>query len=138
MIAPKSPSASGDAAYYYSGGLESTCATGTAMASREHSQGGNQHSLRLLLPHRPATPAPADRPLSHAPLQADDVPDAATGRAGETAQRLHRLVHPTLCMKLPFALVRLATRARHPQHRQRAERVELGDDERGLKVLGGI
>ena len=41
-------------------------------------------------------------------------------------------------MKLPLVQLRLAPGARHTQDRQRPERVELGDDERGLEVLGGI
>jgi hypothetical protein len=41
-------------------------------------------------------------------------------------------------VKLPLAQVRLAPVAGHSHDRQCPERVELGDDERGLEVLGGI
>ena len=50
---------------------------------RQHPERRDQNSLRLLLPHRPSTPALPDRPLADAPLQADDVPDAAARRAKE-------------------------------------------------------
>ena len=43
---------------------------------RQHPERRDQDSLRLLLPHRPSTPALPNRPLAHAPLQADDMPDA--------------------------------------------------------------
>ena len=43
---------------------------------RQHPERRDQNSLRLLLPHRPATPALPHRPLAHAALQADDMPDA--------------------------------------------------------------
>jgi hypothetical protein len=42
----------------------------------QHPKRRDQHPLRLLLAHRPSTPALPDRPLAEAPLQADDVPDA--------------------------------------------------------------
>ena len=47
-------------------------------------------------------------------------------------------MHATARVKLPLVQLRLAPGARHPQDRQRPERVELGDDERGLEVLGSI
>jgi hypothetical protein len=46
--------------------------------------------LRLFHAHRPATPALPQRPLADRALQADDVPDAAPGRAAETAERIER------------------------------------------------
>ena len=49
---------------------------------RQHPERCDKNSLRLLLPHRPATPPLTDRPLPDAALQADDVPDTAAGRAG--------------------------------------------------------
>jgi len=99
MIAPKSPSASGEAACYYSGSLESACATGTAMASRENSQGRHQDPLCLLLAHRSPTPALPDRPLADAPLQAHNVPDAGAHRPLDAAQRAHRIARPAACSR---------------------------------------
>jgi hypothetical protein len=43
---------------------------------RQHAQRRNHNPLSLFLPHRPSTPALANRPLAHAALQANDVPDA--------------------------------------------------------------
>ena len=50
---------------------------------RQHPERRDQYPLGLLLPHRPAAPALPHRPLAHAPLQADDMPDAGAGRARE-------------------------------------------------------
>jgi hypothetical protein len=47
-------------------------------------------------------------------------------------------MHPTARMELALVQLRLAPRARHAQSRQCPERVELGDDERGLEVPGGV
>ena len=90
---------------------------------------------RLLI-HGPATPALADRPLADAPLEPDDVPDAAARRAGQTAQGLQRPVHASPGVELALVELRLPPGARHPQDGQRAERIEIGHDERGLEVFG--
>jgi len=87
----------------------------TAVAAYQHSQGRDQDALSLLLAHRPAAPALPDRPLAHAPLQPDHVPDAAPRRAADPAQRLHRLVHPAPGIELPLVQIRLSPGARHPQ-----------------------
>jgi hypothetical protein len=98
----------------------------------------HQNALRLLLPHQSTTPPLPDRPLAHAPLQADDVPDAGARRAGQPAQRLERVVHPPPRVELALVELRLAPSGRHPQDRDRPERVEVRDDEGGLKALSGV
>jgi hypothetical protein len=47
-------------------------------------------------------------------------------------------MHAPAPVKLSLAQVRLAPGPGHAQNRQRPERVELGEDERGLEVLGGL
>jgi hypothetical protein len=47
-------------------------------------------------------------------------------------------VHSSPGIELTLVQIGLAAGARHPQDRQRAQRVQVGDDERGLKVLGGV
>jgi hypothetical protein len=47
-------------------------------------------------------------------------------------------VHPPAGIDLALVEFRLTPRARHPQDRQRPQRVEVGDDEGRLKVLSGV
>ena len=47
-------------------------------------------------------------------------------------------MHATARVELALVQLRLAPGARHAQDRQRPERVELRDDERGLEVLRGV
>ena len=84
---------------------------GIPAAHDEHPERGNHNSLRLLLPHRPPAPAHAEGRFAHAQLYANHVPHARARRAGDTAQRLHRLVHPSPSMQLALVEVRLAPRA---------------------------
>ena len=104
----------------------------------QHPQRRNQDPLRLFLSHRLSAPSLAEGPLAHAPLQADHVPHTGAGRAEDATQRLHRLVHAAPSMELVVVQIRVATPSRNPEDRQRPERVEVGDDERRLEVLGGI
>jgi hypothetical protein len=48
------------------------------------------------------------------------------------------LVQPTACLKLSLAEVRLAPGARHTQDRQRPQRIEVRDDQRGLEDAARI
>ena len=64
----------------------------------QHPQRRDQDPLGLLLPHRAATPAHAERPFAHTPLQADDMLDARARRARDPAQRLHGLLSLFLTM----------------------------------------
>jgi hypothetical protein len=47
-------------------------------------------------------------------------------------------VRPSPCIKLAPVQVGLATVARHPQDRQRPQRIEVRENERRLKISGGI
>jgi hypothetical protein len=61
----------------------SSCGS-VAEMPREYPKRRDQNSLRLLLAYRTSAPTLPHRPLAHAPLQADDVPDARAGAAGDT------------------------------------------------------
>jgi hypothetical protein len=47
-------------------------------------------------------------------------------------------MHPPACVQLPLVQAGLASAAGHPQDRRRTERVQIGDEERGLEVARGI
>jgi alpha-beta hydrolase superfamily lysophospholipase len=64
--------------------------------TRQHPKRRHQDPLRLLNPHWLAAPALPHGPLADRALQADDVPDAATGRAAEAPRLTRRSYETTL------------------------------------------
>ena len=58
----------------------------------------NQHPLRLLVPHGPSVPALAERPLTDALLQADDVPGKEEPAGLEMPPRTEGGVSAVTCM----------------------------------------
>ena len=54
---------------------------------RQNPQSRHQDALRLLDPHRPSTPPLPHRPLADRAREANDVQDAAAGRAAEATKR---------------------------------------------------
>ena len=83
---------------------------------------------------RPSAPALAESPFSDAPLQTNDMPDARARRArGPPSACIALCTRPTR-IHLPLAQVGLPSAACHSPNGQRAERIELRDDEAGLQV----
>jgi hypothetical protein len=115
-----------------------SCSCPIAEVPRQNPQCRNQNPLGLLLPHRSAAPTLAHRPLANAPLQADDVPDAAARRARDATQRLERLVHAPSSIKLTLAQIGLVPRARYSRDGQGSQPVEMRDDEAGLEVARSV
>ena len=105
---------------------------------RQHPQCRDQDPLRLLDANRLSTPALPHRPFADAPLQADDVPDAAAGRAAETAQRIEGLADAAAGVHLGVGEIAWPAAARQSHQRHAADDIEPGDGELGLEVARGV